>query len=34
MWRFLRSISLTWWIVISMVVGITLGYLDNAVRDD
>jgi proton glutamate symport protein len=31
MWRFLRSISLTWWIVISMVVGITLGYLDNAV---
>jgi proton glutamate symport protein len=31
MWRFLRSISLTWWIVIAMVVGITLGYLDNAV---
>ena len=31
MWKFLRGISLTWWIVISMVVGITLGYLDNAV---
>jgi proton glutamate symport protein len=31
MWRFLRGISLTWWIVIAMAVGITLGYLDNAV---
>ncbi|HEU4700070.1 MAG TPA: cation:dicarboxylase symporter family transporter [Gemmatimonadales bacterium] len=31
MWRTLRSISLTWWIVISMVVGVVVGYLDNAV---
>jgi proton glutamate symport protein len=29
-----RKISLTWWIVISMVVGVILGYLDNAVWTD
>lgn len=34
MWRFLRSISLTWWIVIAMAVGILIGYLDNAVWTD
>lgn len=34
MWRFLRNISLTWWIIISMVIGILLGYLDNAVWTD
>ncbi len=28
---FLRRISLTWWIIISMFVGVALGYLDNAV---
>ena len=27
----LRRISLTWWIVISMIVGVTVGWLDNAV---
>ena len=31
MWKFLRGISLTWWIVISMIVGVIIGYLDNAV---
>ena len=31
MWRVLRGISLTWWIVIAMVAGVILGYLDNAV---
>lgn len=28
---FLRRISLTWWIIISMVAGVIVGYLDNAV---
>lgn len=27
----LRKISLSWWIVISMIVGITIGWLDNTV---
>ena len=31
---FLRRISLTWWIVISMVVGVMLGYLDHSVWPD
>lgn len=31
MWKFVRGISLTWWIVISMIVGVIIGYLDNAV---
>jgi proton glutamate symport protein len=30
MWRFLRGISLTWWIIIAMVVGIIIGWADNA----
>lgn len=30
----LRRISLTWWIIISMVVGVLLGYLDYAVWTD
>ena len=30
MWRFLRSISLTWWIIIAMVIGIFIGWADNA----
>jgi len=28
---YLRRISLTWWIIISMVVGVVLGYLDHSV---
>lgn len=31
MWKFLRGISLTWWIVISMIIGVIIGYLDNAI---
>jgi Na+/H+-dicarboxylate symporter len=31
MFAALRKIPLTWWIGISMVVGILIGYLDNAV---
>jgi len=31
---FLRRISLTWWIIISMVVGVLLGYLDHSVWPD
>ncbi|MEO5800099.1 MAG: cation:dicarboxylase symporter family transporter [Gemmatimonadales bacterium] len=31
MLRGLRKISLTRWIIISMIVGVTIGYLDNAV---
>lgn len=31
MWKFLRGISLTGWIIISMIVGVLIGYLDNAV---
>jgi proton glutamate symport protein len=31
---FLRRISLTWWIIISMVVGVMLGYLDHSVWPD
>src|SRR5262245_64749006 len=27
---FIRRISLTWWIVISMVVGVLIGYLDHS----
>ncbi len=30
----LRRISLTWWIIISMVVGVVLGYLDYSVWTD
>lgn len=30
----LRRISLTWWIIISMVVGVLIGYLDHAVWHD
>ncbi len=29
MWRFLRSISLTWWIIIATILGAIVGYLDH-----
>jgi proton glutamate symport protein len=32
MWRFLRGISLSWWIVIATVLGAVVGYLDHDVR--
>ena len=31
MWRFLRGISLSWWIVIATVLGAVVGYLDHDV---
>ena len=31
MWRFLRGISLSWWIVIATVLGALVGYLDHDV---
>ena len=31
MWRFLRGISLSWWIVIATVLGAFVGYLDHDV---
>ena len=31
---FFRRISLTRWIIISMVIGVAIGYLDNAVWTD
>ena len=31
MWRFLRSISLSWWIVIATILGAFVGYLDHDV---
>lgn len=34
MFGLLRRISLTWWIIISMVVGVVLGYLDHDVWHD
>jgi proton glutamate symport protein len=29
MWRFLRGISLTWWIIIAMVIGTFIGWADH-----
>ena len=31
MWRFLRGISLSWWIVIATILGAVVGYLDHDV---
>ncbi len=31
MWRFLRGISLTWWIMIAMVAGILVGWADHTI---
>jgi Na+/H+-dicarboxylate symporter len=31
MWRFLRSISLSWWIIIATILGAFVGYLDHDV---
>ena len=32
MWRFLRGISLTWWIIIAMVIGIFIGWADHTLE--
>ena len=34
MWRFLRGISLTWWIIIAMVIGIFIGWADHTLWKD
>ncbi|HJP57401.1 MAG TPA: cation:dicarboxylase symporter family transporter, partial [Gemmatimonadales bacterium] len=31
MWRFLRGISLSWWIIIATILGAVVGYLDHDV---